>query len=506
MMSEERPVIDATERDLERLTKLSLEALIAANDPPLVFRCSNRLARIQQDDDNNTVIRIMDGDALRHRLTEVATWIKRKDYGERRTPPPMEVVRDLMTIPNINLPIITRVVEAPIFASDGTLQQESGYHRGTRTYYEPAPGFTIPVVPATPSSDDIRKARNLIKEDLLKDFPFTSETDAAHAIAFLVLPFVREMIDGPTPLYLVDKPSPGTGASLLTEILTYVFSGRYAPAMTEAHDEDEWRKRITSKLAKMPTFFFIDNVSRPLNSSHLAAAIVATTFEDRILGRTEMIRFPVRCAWIATGNNPSVSLEMARRIIRIRLDAHLDRPWLRDSKRFKHPDLRGWIADHRADLVWAVLTLVQGWIAAGKPPVTDPVLGNFEKWSSVIGGILKFSEVQGFLANIDAFYDECDSDRLLILDLIEEWWKEHKDTAVGVSKLYDTAKKLESPLDLGGDFNERSQKTALGKFLVKLRDRQFNLEDRHLTLRVERAGEKKRAQLWKLKEVPAEEL
>ena len=43
----------------------------------------------------------------------------------------------------------------------------------------------------------------------------------------------------------------------------------------------------------------------------------------------------------ATGNNPEFSKEMARRLLRIRLDAHLERP--RQRAEFRHPDLNTWV-------------------------------------------------------------------------------------------------------------------------------------------------------------------
>ena len=43
----------------------------------------------------------------------------------------------------------------------------------------------------------------------------------------------------------------------------------------------------------------------------------------------------------ATGNNPEFSKEMARRLLRIRLDTHLERP--RQRAEFRHPDLNTWV-------------------------------------------------------------------------------------------------------------------------------------------------------------------
>ena len=80
---------------------------------------------------------------------------------------------------------------------------------------------------------------------------------------------------------------------------------------------------------------------------------------------SEIARSPIRCLWIATGNNPEFSNEIARRLVRIRLDPNVERPAQRSG--FRHPDLMAWVRANRARLVAACLTLCQAWIAAGRP-------------------------------------------------------------------------------------------------------------------------------------------
>src|SRR5262249_854336 len=172
--------------------------------------------------------------------------------------------------------------------ADGGLYMTPGYNPASELYYEPPRGFRISQVPAHPNSQDITNARTLILE-MIQDFPFVGDAERAHAIAALLLPFVRQSIDGPTPLHLFEKPSPGTGATLLIQALAYVSIGRDPAMMTEGRDEDEWRKRITSKMAAGHAFILIDNLRRRLDSAALSSAITATTWEDRRLGATEII-------------------------------------------------------------------------------------------------------------------------------------------------------------------------------------------------------------------------
>ena len=149
------------------------------------------------------------------------------------------------------------------------------------------------------------------------------------------------MIDGPTPLHLIEKPTPGTGATLMVDAIATILTGAGASVMTEGRDDEEWRKRVTAKLRQIPSIVLIDNLRQKLDSAAVAAALTAPFWEDRILGASEMARLPIRCVWIATGNNPEFSNEMARRLVRIRLDAHVERPWQRAG--FRHPDLMTWV-------------------------------------------------------------------------------------------------------------------------------------------------------------------
>ena len=206
---------------------------------------------------------------------------------------------------------------------------------------------------------------------------------------------------------MVEKPAPGTGATLMVDVISIIATGAGASVMVEGRDEDEWRKRLTAKLREIPAIVLIDNLRRQLDASSVAAALTAPYWEDRVLGKSEMTRFPIRCVWIATGNNPQFSNEMARRMVRIRLDPHEDQPWLREG--FRHPNLLAWVWQNRARLVAACLTLGRAWIAAGMPR-HQKTIGSFEGWAEVMGGILEVAGVPGFLGNLKEMYEAADAE------------------------------------------------------------------------------------------------
>jgi hypothetical protein len=211
-----------------------------------------------------------------------------------------------------------------------------------------------------------------------------------------------------------------------------------------------------------------------------------------VLGVSEIVRLPIRCIWIATGNNPEFSGEMARRLVRIRLDARIDQPWRRSG--FRHPNLMVWLHANRPQLVAACLTLCRAWIAADMPR-GDKSVGSFEDWAAVMGGILDAIGVSGFLCNIDEMLDASDGEGAVWRVFVGQWWDRFGTAEVGTSDLYELALSSEPPLPLGAG-GDRSQRTRLGKALSRMRDRVFDIAG--LKARIGALGVSHQARRWRL--------
>ena len=177
--------------------------------------------------------------------------------------------------------------------------------------------------------------------------------------------------------------------------------------MAAPKDEAEWRRTLLAALRGGPAVIFIDNVRDTLESATLALAITADFLQDRVIRSSEVICAPVCCLWLATANNPVLSDEMARRVVRSRLDAGTSKPELRTG--FRHPKLRLWVKEERPWLVWSVVTIVKAWIAQGRPRA-QIVFGGFEDWAEVIGGILEVAGFPGFLENTAEVRNAASSD------------------------------------------------------------------------------------------------
>jgi hypothetical protein len=491
--AEAPPALRADEGDLDRAAARAWQLLLAANDQPWLFRVAGLPGWIVPDDDGRPVAAVLTEERLRLMLAKLALWRRLARNGDLvPAHPPTPVIKCVLATPDPDLPILTGIVTAPVFGRGGALLTSPGYHPDARLYYHAMPGFDLPPIAVQPTAAEITAARQLILDDLFGDFPFTGHAERAHAVALLLLGFLRAMIDGPTPLHMIEKPTPGTGATLLVDAVATIQTGSGAAVTTEGRDDEEWRKRITAKLRQIPAIVLIDNLRHELDSSALAAALTAPYWEDRILGVSEMTRLPIRAVWIATGNNPSFSNEMARRIVRIRLDARVDQPWRRDG--FRHADLMGWVRANRARLVAACLTLCQAWIAPGRPRGSHS-LGSYDAWAQTMGGVLKVAGIEGFLGNLDEMLEAADGESAVWRSFVGSWWDRFGTAEVGTGNLFDLTLSSELPLPLGTG-NEQSRRTRLGIALGKLRDRVFRVG--RLTVQVKHVGTSQGAQRWSL--------
>jgi hypothetical protein len=468
------PEIQVNDRQLCELTDEAMRAVLAANNPPQLFQRGGLLARLRIDPDTAAPsLETMAEAALRGHLARVARYVTVHGSGDTVTvtnvSPPMDVVRDLAALPRWEgLPPLRAVVETPVFSAAGVLVQERGYHPGARLWLHLDAALAVPPVPERPTAEQIGQAKALLLVELLGDFPFVDDASKAHALAALLLPFVRQMIDGPTPMHLLDAPVEGTGKTLLASCISEVSTGRPVEAIAEATEDDEWRKRLTAVLMEGPTIVLLDNLNRTLDSGALASVLTTRIWKDRVLGVSKTARVPNLAVWLASGNNTRLSRELIRRTIWCRLDARSDAPWERTE--FRHKDLLAWAKEHRGELVWAALVLCQAWVAAGRPAGKE-TLGMFESWAQTIGGILEVAGVPGLLANAKKFRQEAADKGAEWRAFVAAWWAEFGDRPVGVKDLYDLVtreKLLDSVL---GDKSETSQRIRLGVALGKARDR-----------------------------------
>ena len=410
--------------------------------------------------DENVMIIVDDPALARAYLTHDLNFTTASQWGERPTTPKAELMMSIVKRPERRLPILRRLVSTPIFVAGGRLISRRGYDAESQVFYAPsawARGIEVPDHP-TEANRDAAKATI---EDVLHDFQFVTEADHANAYALMMLPLVREMIAGPTPLHRLEAPEHGSGKSLLASVLTAPIT-REPFLLPETEDEEEWRKVLLSALRNGEEVINIDNC-RHLNSGVLASLLTAyPAWGGRPLGQNDIVHYEISCIFISTVNNPEWSREMHRRMARIRIDPGVENPYERTD--FRHKQLIAYVRQQRPALLQALLTLVRYGLEHATTPTRSK--GSYEAWAHLLGGILGGIGMDGFLASIE-------EDRSVrqdgLSELVEVWFREYGSREVRSSDLISVADSIES-LELGGRDIAGRQK-SLGKFLKQARDR-----------------------------------
>lgn len=471
------PVIAYNQRPLRDVVEDCLVAVKKANTPPRLFQQGNLLARVRFFD-QEAFTEPLNEHSLRGALERSATFVSRyfKDGQLRSTIKllPIEHVRDILALPQWPedvFPILNSLARCPFFTADGTLVVEPGYHPGSRIWFAPAQGLAIETVPSSPTDREVGEARHWLMNELLGDFPFQTDADKANALAFLLTPFLREMIQGPVPMGLIEAPAAGTGKGLLANALTIPATGNFLETIPQRQSDDEWRKAITAKLLEMPTHILFDNLTGTLRSAALEAALTSELWADRMLGETRIVRMKIRTIWLATGNNLQVAGDLYRRTVWIRLDAKMEHPEDRTPIAFNHPRLLQWAKAHRGELIWAALTIVRAWIARGKPAGLE-VMGSYESWASMLGGILTMIDVTGFLTNLQKSRLNADDELVQLGNFVEAWKKEYGHHEVTIGQLFDLVALNDHllPFVMEPD-KEHGRKVRLGRYVSRHRDR-----------------------------------
>lgn len=467
-----------------------LVAIARHNDPPHLYLRDRQVLRVVTTPES-TYLDALDKTSLRVHLSErfrVQAWRRIKpadkerpdenasaapasDDGQYKLVPvdlPLTVTEYLLQCDGLDFPPLDAVSSMPVFTPQGRLVTASGYQRGCRAHFDlrraPALGD------ASPSAQDVADAKHLIFDELLVDFPFADDAARAHAVGLGLLPLVRHLIPDPSPQHLISATSEGSGKTILARGLTWISTGVLPRVIATPRDDDEFGKRVFTALLEAPPAILIDNVGKRLDSPMLASVLTSNHWTDRILGLSKSAKVSARCAWIATGNNISLSRELARRTVAVRLAPPVEKPWLRTS--FRHQHFEEWVRANQPILLAAFVTIVQRWIDAGMPPGRQ-VLGSYEAWSRVIGGILEVAEIPGFLERLDGFYEELDDESERWAVFIGSWFRAHGHREVPVKDLHQLAADAEIVAYPPGHAKEHSARVALGSALRRRNGRIF---------------------------------
>ena len=343
---------------------------------PLTFDFGAQLATVA-----GGKVHPLDLDAAAYHLAGVAAFEKWDGRAEAFRPcdPPQPLVRQLLALgERRRLKPLDAVVTAPTIRLDGSVLDRPGYDPDTRLLLD-IPPAGLPAVIERPTMAQARQALATLMHPFLA-FPFVDAAARGALLAALLTACVRPVL--PTaPATGFDAPAQGSGKTLLAQCVAALAEGTVPDVWphTQGRDDEETRKRLFAALRTGTRALIWDNVTGTFDSAAMASFLTSPALTDRVLGKSEAIRVPNRALLLLTGNNLTITGDMARRVLVCRIDPETAEPFARqfDLDPLAH------VLDHRDEMVTAACTLIRARFTHPFTPAPGQ-LASFEDWDRLV--------------------------------------------------------------------------------------------------------------------------
>jgi hypothetical protein len=346
---------------------------------------------------------------------------------------PLEAARRAVDAPEAltGLRTLRGLTHTPMVRADGSVLATPGYDPSTGYLFLPGAGVDVAPVPETPSPEELTEAVRRI-EEILIGFPWDSADDKANYYGLLLTPLLRLVCPPSYKLFGIGAHQPGSGKTLLADVARILHGGVLRSEMPE--DEAEMKKVAASILGTTAApVIHIDNITGVLRSGVLAGLLTAEgEIQERELGKSSNMTYRNDRVWVATGNNLSLGGDLVRRTIIISIDPNMANP---ETRSFAIADLKGWVADHRNELLWALLVLVRHWVASGCPLASRHQSDSFASWEASVAGILAACGVPGAFDAESGKRAAAGGDDDGLAGVLERLWDRHEGRAWTVAEV-----------------------------------------------------------------------
>ncbi len=303
------------------------------------------------------------------------------------------------------------VTTIPYMDISGKLRVKKGYDPSTGFIYDEHNEGTLfrDLEKKTHFSIEDMQDALKIAESPIRLFKFKDPISSANMLAAMMTTVLKQWFNNDKtemyPGFTTDGPGFGLGKTKLLQILGVLIKGRVPSSSTIEGDAGEIKKEIGSKFLMGNDFFFFDNIDKRLNSATLASLLTSKSVAFRVLGESKEAEFENSCFITASGKNISMSSELIRRFMNIRIEP-VEVNYLNHDFDFEPVELA---LENRYKILNALMTLFMGYKYLTNPRMINKweeiygskcewgdfeskikTLGSFETWSKEVGGCVKF--------------------------------------------------------------------------------------------------------------------
>jgi hypothetical protein len=448
---------------------------------------------------------------LKNELAESANWVKTHytkegDEVASSTDPPADVVSTIHELGEwSSIRELRGIAHWPIMTTGGIVSID-GYDASSRYLLCDLPEIELP---EHPSQDDARAAAEELLA-LVDQFPIENEAGRSSWLAGVLTIIARPSISGPVPAILADAPTPGSGKTLLMQLISAIVTGDRAQVQAAPSDNSEWHRALLAIALGGEPITLFDNLKGKVDSGAFESVLTSTSLSDRKVRSSENVRVSVQTQFLITGNNASITIDLARRCLHCRIVPSSERPELQTG--FKIPRLIEYAQMQRSRLLRCALVILHAYRCAGRPPVTMRPMGGFEAWSDEVRAPLIWAGCADPAETQDTLRETASSEVEDKAELLAMWYAVFGDRKVTVSDVIEDVKAHQAE-------DETSAQLRLGRAVLALcevpdpkglrprviGDRLKALRDRVLGgFRLEHAGKNSIGTLWRVIAVSAE--
>jgi hypothetical protein len=290
---------------------------------------------------------------------------------------------------------ICGILEGPTLDKAGNLINSKGYHsiNGHGWFMgSPINGLNVP---GNPTLDDCRAAEAKIWERV-KHFPWRIDSrgerfEYSKWLTFLLAATIRPQIPT-TPTLLITANVMGSGKTYLAQALNLIVSGSVPALKTCPKDprnrEEELGKLLATAIQMGHTFLCIDNLpnGEELSSESICTGATGEKVERRMMQRTDQMAGGTnRLMLVVTGNNVQPSSDTADRVLKCSLESSNPNPRSIDvGEKYGVRDLIALLKEHdvRREILECALTIIRGFISAGRPAQPGRYWGSFPEFTT----------------------------------------------------------------------------------------------------------------------------
>jgi hypothetical protein len=256
-------------------------------------------------------------------------------------------------------------------------------------YFDPC-GVKFPPIPDDPTGEEIGEALTALKAPFVK-YPFrllegetaTEKCVAMSVVLAYIITVVNRAVWNRAPGFAFNGNNAGVGKTKIVESGSVLAIDEVPSVLKQGKSAEEFEKSLATVMLKGFNLIAIDNVERALEGDLLNQSLTADRIFIRLFGWLDGLTVPNVYTMTATGNGVTFVGDATRRWLQSNIISPAERPEL---EQFDFDPLM-MTKENRSRMVTAVLTILKGWIKAGRPG-KPAKLGSFEDWSDDVRGAL----------------------------------------------------------------------------------------------------------------------